>query len=104
MDYLLTTLGIGVALAVLAFTVWVIWILVEEGIGLIYMMTVGADNLEMAYIISSEDIESLTRADRKELNRMSYQERKASLEQRFPFSVPELHSCLAKCKHESHIS
>lgn len=60
--------------------------LYEEG----YLLALGFEDLEMAEYISMDDIDTLSRAERKELMRMTYSERKETLMARFPNSVPTL--------------
>lgn len=50
----------------------------------------GMHDLDLAYLISKEDRDSLTREEYKQTEKMSYPELKAFLKERFPDSVPEL--------------
>lgn len=48
-----------------------------------------AHDIDLAYLISKEDRDSLTREEYKQTEKMSYPELKAFLKERFPESVPE---------------
>jgi hypothetical protein len=50
----------------------------------------GMHDLDLACLISKEDRDSLTRAEYKQTEKMSYPELKAYLKKRFPNSVPEI--------------
>lgn len=48
----------------------------------------GFSDLQLAYLISEEDLNSLTKKERKQALKMSYEERKAFLSEKFPNSIP----------------
>jgi hypothetical protein len=50
----------------------------------------GFHNLKLAYLISSEDIDNLTRKEMRKTKRMSYEELTTFLAERFPNSTPAL--------------
>lgn len=52
----------------------------------------GFHDLQMAYIVSREDIESLTKKEWKMTRRMEYADLKAYLSKRFPNSIPDIAS------------
>lgn len=50
----------------------------------------GSHDIDLAYLISKEDRDSLTREEYKKTEQMSYTELKKYLKERFPKSIPEL--------------
>ena len=48
----------------------------------------GFSDLQLAYLISEEDLNSLTKKERKQALKMRYEERKAFLSEKFPNSIP----------------
>lgn len=50
----------------------------------------GSHDIDLAYLISKEDRDSLTREEYKKTEQMSYLELKAYLKERFPNSIPEI--------------
>lgn len=53
--------------------------------------TGGMHDIDLAYLISKEDRDSLTREEYKMTEQMSYAELKSFLKERFPHSIPEVH-------------
>jgi hypothetical protein len=78
--------GIGVlGLVAIFMLLWFISSIAE-----ICQFNAGFHDLQLAYQISREDIESLTKEDWKMIRRMSYDERTSFLKERFPDSVPAI--------------
>lgn len=74
----------GVLAAMGAFMLWWIVAMTAELFGFV----AGFQTLKLAYLISQEDMESLTRKELKQVLKMEYAERKAFLSERFPNSIP----------------
>ena len=86
-----TIVGLGLLALMLVFIIWYIVSMIVE----IFNMNAGFHDLQLAYQISAEDRESLSKEEWKKTKRMSYEELTAFLAERFPHSVPEIGEC--KC-------
>lgn len=76
-----------VLLAVVA--VIILWWPVGRFLGK-FQFSGGAHDIDLAYLISKEDRDSLTREEYKQTEQMSYEELKKYLKERFPNSIPEI--------------
>lgn len=66
----------------------ILWWPVSRALGKI-QANGGMHDLDLAYLISKEDRDSLTREEYKQTEKMPYPELKTFLKERFPDSVPE---------------
>jgi hypothetical protein len=87
MDFWDTVKLVAVISFLVAWGAFILWWIATMAVEFFGFVT-GFQNLELAYLISQEDMESLTRKERKQVLKMEYYERKAFLSERFPNSVP----------------
>jgi hypothetical protein len=84
-----TTVIFIVKMALLtAVAVIILWWPVSRFLGR-FQFSGGSHDIDLAYLISKEDRDSLTREEYKLTEQMSYPELKTYLKERFPNSIPE---------------
>jgi hypothetical protein len=89
MDFWSNVLAILGTTVVAANVVFFLWWLATIVLGKL-QFTANMHDLDMAYLISKEDRDSLTRAEYKSTKQMSFTELQAYLKERFPDSIPEI--------------
>lgn len=89
MDFWSNILAILGTTVVAANVVFFLWWLATIVLGKL-QFTANMHDLDMAYLISKEDRDSLTRAEYKSTQQMSFTELQTYLKERFPDSIPEI--------------
>lgn len=87
MDFWLTFRVVAAIGFVVALGVGILWWMIAAVLEFSGFVS-GFDDLQLAYLISQEDLYSLTKQERKQSLKMEYAERKAFLAEKFPNSIP----------------
>lgn len=87
MDFWLTFRVVAAIGFVVALGVGILWWMIAAVLEFAGFVS-GFDDLQLAYLISQEDLYSLTKQERKQALKMEYAERKAFLSEKFPNSIP----------------
>ena len=85
-DIVRTLGGLAILLAIMALPIWGMVLMTMELVGMLQ----GFHDLQLAYLISREDINKLTKKEWKMTRRMDYADLKTYLNGRFPESVPAI--------------